>query len=297
MDYKLLRPSQVLLDSQNPRLLEGTVSDRDAINRLLDEGYEALLNLARDMVERGESNPAELPIAIKEGAKYLILEGNRRFCALKLLNDPNLAADPVRRAAFRVAAAKGRVPKSIMTAIDTGRAEADHWIVLRHTGANDSVGVRRWNAAQTAEHRRRANVSVDSGTTRSMCIAAELEETYALDSHLTEVIQRVRAAKLTNIGRFFATDVLNRFHLTVRESDLNVRNRTLWARYSADQMHDFFTWAMDTIDQNSVDAYKNARIRDLLITNREDVCPNDDDAAASSFEARGCTLATRRSHR
>lgn len=187
MDYKLLRPSQVLLDSQNPRLLEGTVSDRDAINRLLDEGYEALLNLARDMVERGESNPAELPIAIKEGAKYLILEGNRRFCALKLLNDPNLAADPVRRAAFRVAAAKGRVPKSIMTAIDTGRAEADHWIVLRHTGANDGVGVRRWNAAQTAEHRRRANVSVDSGTTRSMCIAAELEETYALDSTRTSL--------------------------------------------------------------------------------------------------------------
>ncbi|MEV1147111.1 hypothetical protein, partial [Micromonospora sp. NPDC049799] len=61
-----------MLDPENPRLPDGTSSDREAINRLLEEGAEALISLARDMAQTGQSNPAELPIAVKHGSKYLI---------------------------------------------------------------------------------------------------------------------------------------------------------------------------------------------------------------------------------
>ncbi|WP_143537163.1 hypothetical protein [Rhodococcoides fascians] len=94
MDHKNVRPSQVLLDPQNPRLPDGTSNDKEAINRLLEEGYSQLLALARDMADRGEGNPAELPIVIADGSKFVVLEGNRRFAALKLLKDPMLADDP-----------------------------------------------------------------------------------------------------------------------------------------------------------------------------------------------------------
>ena len=68
MEYKSLRPSQTLLDPQNPRLPDGTSNDREAINRLLAEGYSQLLALARDLCNRGEANPTELPIAWKDGS-------------------------------------------------------------------------------------------------------------------------------------------------------------------------------------------------------------------------------------
>ena len=100
MEYKKLRHSQVILDRENPRLPDGTSNDKEAINRLLNEGYEQLVALARDMVEQGESNPTELPIVVKDGAKYLVLEGNRRFAALKLLSDPKLADDPTQQTVF-----------------------------------------------------------------------------------------------------------------------------------------------------------------------------------------------------
>lgn len=100
MEYKSIRPSQVLLDPENPRLPDGTANDKEAINRLLAEGYGQLLALGRDLVERGEANPTELPIVMKDGAKFLVLEGNRRFAALKLLGDPRLADNPVHRTAF-----------------------------------------------------------------------------------------------------------------------------------------------------------------------------------------------------
>lgn len=62
MDYKRLRHTQIILDSENPRLPDCTSSDKEAINRLIHEGYDHLLALARDLIDMGEANPAELPI-------------------------------------------------------------------------------------------------------------------------------------------------------------------------------------------------------------------------------------------
>jgi hypothetical protein len=50
---------------QNPRLPDGTSNDKEAINRLLAEGYSQLLALARNLTERGEANPTELPIVLQ----------------------------------------------------------------------------------------------------------------------------------------------------------------------------------------------------------------------------------------
>lgn len=275
MEYKRLKASQVRLDSQNPRLPEGTSSDHEAINRLLDENFSALLALTRDMVETGESNPAELPIVLKDGTKYLVLEGNRRFAALKLLANPSLADDEKHRAAFTRLAKKGTPPKSVMCAVDASRGAADHWLVLRHTGANRGVGVRGWTAEQIATHRQRANASIDAGTARSLVIADELEEAYARDTDMVAAMRRVRATKLTNIGRFFAGEVMSRLHLAIKDTEeLYARERTLWARHSTEDLHDFFAWAIEYIDQNSVDAYKNAQIRSALLDQHHELLPD-----------------------
>jgi hypothetical protein len=273
VDYKKLRHTQVLLDRENPRLPDGTSSDKEAINRLLAEGYEQLLALARDMVEQGESNPTELPIVVKEGAKYLVLEGNRRFAALKLIADPKLADEPGHQAVFARLKAKRTSPTTVQSAVAKNREQADHWIMLRHTGANNGVGVRRWSASQTATHRRRMKASVDSGTLRSLAIAEELSEAYQADDNLVELIKRIRAGKLTNIGRFFASDVLMRMQFEIRQTS-DADSRSLWVRHTANELHPFFSWVLNFIEKNSVDAFKNKTLRDDLLNKHADLLPN-----------------------
>lgn len=282
MEYKSVRPAQIILDPENPRLPDGTSSDKEAINRLLTEGYDQFLALARDLAEQGESNPTELPILLKDGSKYIVLEGNRRFAALKLLTDPKLADDLSHQTAFTRVKDKGKPPKSVHCAVAESREQADHWIMLRHTGANDGVGVRSWSTSQTATHRRRMKAPVDSGTLRAIALADELTEAYQADDHLVELIKRVRTDKLTNIGRFFAGGVLARLQFELKQvADGDAR--TLWARHSAAQLHPFFTWAMEFLDGHSVDAFKNDEIRGELLREHGDQLP---DAAASLPEPR-----------
>ncbi|MGC7229159.1 hypothetical protein, partial [Mycobacteroides abscessus] len=92
-------------------------------------------------------------------------------------------------------------------------------ITLRHTGANDGVGVRVWSAEQNARHRRRMQAPIDSGTVRAIAVADDLTEAYQADNDLVELIRRVRASKLTNIGRFFSGVVLTRMQFVMKPSD------------------------------------------------------------------------------
>ncbi len=278
MEYKSLRPTQVLLDPQNPRLPDGTSNDREAINRLIAEGYNQMLALARDLVDRGEGNPTELPIVVKDGSKYVVLEGNRRFAVLKLLGDPKLADKSEHQAAFeRIKKNDKAPPKSLFCAIATDRAEADPWITLRHTGANDGVGVRVWSAEQNARHRQRMKAPIDSGTVRSIVIADELTEAYQADTALVDVIKKVRTEKLTNIGRFFSGVTLTRMQLVMKQVTKGDA-QTLWARHTADQLHPFFTWAFHYLNDKSVDGFKNDTLRGNLLNDNAGVFP---DAASS----------------
>ena len=283
MPYLNLRPSQVTLDPENPRLPDGTSSDREAINRLIEEGAD-LVSLARDIVKTGETNPAELPIAIKQGNKYLIVEGNRRFAALKLLKDPSLADNEDDENLFRRIAARSDPPKTVFTYVVSTRAQAEHWIFLRHTGENGGVGTKRWSAGQIATHRRRANQSIDSGTLRSVIIADSLEEAYPADQELIELVRHVRRDKLTNIGRFFSPEVLTALHFTIKVDDeSSLDSRSLFVSHPAAQLRDFFVWAFTFIQDHSVDAYKNAAVRHEVLRNAPDLLPRSADAAPEPF--------------
>lgn len=274
VEYKDIRPTQVLLDPDNPRLPDGTSNDREAINRLIAEGFDQLVALARDMVDRGEANPSELPIVMKDRDRFVVLEGNRRFAVLKLLDDPRLAHDPAHQAAFdRVRSRDGKCPSSIHCAVVASREEADHWITLRHTGANNGVGVRVWSSEQSARHRQRMKKPIEAGTARSITIADELTEAYQLDDSLTALIAKVRAEKLTNIGRLFATDVMIRLQFRI-ERDSNRDADVLLARHTANELHPLMVWAFEYLDRKTVDDYKNPEVRETLLNSRADVLPD-----------------------
>lgn len=52
---------------------------------------EKVKDLAKDISEKGATNPLDSVGITIENGKRIVLEGNRRICALKLLLNPELA--------------------------------------------------------------------------------------------------------------------------------------------------------------------------------------------------------------
>ena len=83
---QLIPIAQLLIDSDNPRIEDIGVSQRDAIRTLVGSLQRKIISLAKDIVEHG-LNPSEALIVMphsKSPVRYIVLEGNRRICALKV---------------------------------------------------------------------------------------------------------------------------------------------------------------------------------------------------------------------
>jgi len=92
---------------------------------------------------------------------YIVLEGNRRIVALKILENPEIVREAVDNSTFENF--KKLSPlylENPITAIDCivveTRGEAQHWIELKHTGQNEGAGIVPWGASEAERFRRRS---------------------------------------------------------------------------------------------------------------------------------------------
>ncbi len=88
------RVVSLLLDTANPRIPRGRgiTEQRDLIEELVE--HDNVYELARDIATDGYY-PLEFLIAIEDDGKAVVVEGNRRLAALKLLINPELAPEVV----------------------------------------------------------------------------------------------------------------------------------------------------------------------------------------------------------
>jgi hypothetical protein len=87
---KSLFVTSLLLDQQNPRLPSqgGALGQRQIIDELVT--HDAVYELAKDITTQGFF-PTEILLGVRDGDLVVIIEGNRRLAALKLLVNPELA--------------------------------------------------------------------------------------------------------------------------------------------------------------------------------------------------------------
>jgi hypothetical protein len=152
--------SNLLLDAKNPRLPEDVEGQPDLIRGMTGWDRDKSLALASDIVSTG-LNPTEALIvmpASDDPKRFVVLEGNRRVTALKMLEDPKLV-DGIYGATLR--SRLNDLHRKFQTApirkvtcyvVDT-REDADAWIDRRHEGERGGVGIVPWNAT---ERQRRA---------------------------------------------------------------------------------------------------------------------------------------------
>lgn len=152
-----ISPLDISLDRDNPRInVEASDKESDIIQKLLL--HEEVQELARKIAQSGLL-PGERIIVAQEKGQWVVLEGNRRICACKLLLSPQLVPAHFRKTFPKLTNAIeiGRIEK-IDSDVAPDRRAAEPVLTLRHTES----GVRKW---KPVARMRRVRRLLDEGFT------------------------------------------------------------------------------------------------------------------------------------
>lgn len=186
---------------ENPRF-DPVEDQRQAITTMLEDQEDKIYRLADDIVNVG-LNPSELPIVIQNEAdekKYIVLEGNRRITAIKLLNNPKLADDSfktIRGKKFKKLTERfSQQPiNRVSCVIFYHSADAFRWIRLRHTGENEGIGTSKWDAHQVA----RFDARVSGKASSSLQVIDFLRQSSTFDPSLQAQLAAVNLSTLERL--------------------------------------------------------------------------------------------------
>lgn len=154
--------SNLLVDSGNPRISNDISSQREAITSIAKLQERKLIKLAEDIISYGV-NPAEALMVMENPAQrefFIVLEGNRRITALKILENPDIVKDVVQKNSFekfkKLSEQYLEDPVlGLNCLVFESRDDAHHWIELKHTGENEGAGVVPWGSPEIDRFRKR----------------------------------------------------------------------------------------------------------------------------------------------
>jgi hypothetical protein len=186
---------RIFLYEENPRH-EPLESQPEIIEHLCKD--EQVLNLARSISAEG-TNPLEIVglVEVKgTGRKksYVVWEGNRRVCAIKLLNDPDLAPSHFRKDISRIAEEYEPI-RTLPAVVFDDHDELRFWMGVIHGGQQGGIGRKDWNADQKQRH---------TGSNRNKIALAVLD----LSEKMGLLTKEERTGKLTTAQRHLNSDVV-----------------------------------------------------------------------------------------
>lgn len=196
-EIRQIAVGRIYLNESNARH-EPKASQSEAIQQLCKR--ENIKELAGDIAKHG-TNPLELFALFpdrsgKKGKKdnFVVAEGNRRLCAIKLLNDPELAP-PEQRDAFERLAKTWTPVQEVQAIVFDTKEEMDLWIDRIHGGLQGGIGRKNWDAEQKTRH---------AGDKRNLLAQQVLD--YAEKHKFITPEQRKR--KLTTVQRYVTNPLL-----------------------------------------------------------------------------------------
>lgn len=222
-DYEVepIPVSSVLLNPKNYRHRPVTSQD-ECFLALFSEPKDRdyMLNLATDIATRG-LDPSSLPIVQPEGARWRVLEGNRRMAALKAMTNPDVIPELPGASDRQMKAYRGRwaklggvapIPRTVDCVVTSDVEASDHWITMKHTnvGFHKGAGTIEWDAEGKARHEaggatgdgrvagRRAS-SEQSG--RAVDLLDALRQQFADDDEMLALVDRAFKKGITTLGR------------------------------------------------------------------------------------------------
>ncbi|WP_162948328.1 hypothetical protein [Streptomyces europaeiscabiei] len=262
MKQASMHVASLTLDETNPRYATKTGGLEESIAALLAKDDHKLLRLARDICQHGV-NPSDLTIVLVDGGQNVVLEGNRRVAALKLLHNPALAPTEKLSKQFAAIGKSGEFPRRLTCVMAESRIQAEHWIRLKHTGENGGVGVLRWSSGEISRFSGRS-----TPTEKARLFIEAVNDWFPDDLSLLSDAQSVRDARITNLGRMIADPaVRNRLGISF-DGDVVLRS------YPADKLRPILVRLFhDLAGPVSVDQIKNKRQREDYLERVEGELP------------------------
>jgi len=151
------------LDLDNSRYSWNLESQREIIEWMtsgVKNIGDKIFLLAKDIAVHG-LNPSERVMVVPDEddeKKYIVLEGNRRVTALKLLNNPDTAPLQWKNKYSQLVSKSGyQAFKNIPCVIIEDEEVAFHFMEVKHLGESGGVGTVTWGAEEKARHQKRQN--------------------------------------------------------------------------------------------------------------------------------------------
>lgn len=195
-EFRKIPTTSLQLDESNPRLGKPESGGRWTQAGILEHfaSQQKLHALAQDIAEKG-LNPSKRPIAMRDPShskSYIVLEGNRRIAAARLISNPKLAGGSAKY--FQKLSRNGfQLPGEIECVIVKSRDEADHWISLEHGLGKDGTSTLEWGPREKSRYQER--VSGEGRYTKSTALLDTLTESRIID------VSTARKVPITTLDR------------------------------------------------------------------------------------------------
>ncbi len=140
---KEIKLSELFLDEKNPRFIVPPNPSQQSIVDYLIENEE-VEQLANDIAKSGGLYAGERVIVTEENGRWIVLEGNRRICACKILINPNLLANKRLASVEKIALLMNNELMQTLSVVDVdvmrNRLAAQSSLAAKHID-----GIRKWS--------------------------------------------------------------------------------------------------------------------------------------------------------
>lgn len=206
---------------------------------MMEAEANSIYGLARDIATRGVLNPSDPIIVIPSGSRYIVVEGNRRLSALRLLKKPNLAHNPSDQKRF--ASLAKRFPlalASVSAVVAPDREEANIWIDLKHTGPGKGEGTKVWGP----QAKRTFNARSGGTKTFVEALVDAINGWYKDDSEMIgHLYQVIHGNQLTNLERIIDTPEGRKF------SGLKQSGNSIESQFPPEKLKPFLSFLLKSL--------------------------------------------------
>ncbi len=186
-------------DFINPRLPNSLKkAESDIIDWMLSK--ENITDLMSSIGEKGFF-PGEPLLVVPNGKKYIVIEGNRRYTAVLLLNKPDLATQK-KGSVTEIVKNANQIPKELPCLIFNAREEIIDYLGYRHI-----TGVEAWDSLAKARYLRQLSVPLSREPFKNLCkiLARQIGSTpnyvkqLLLGIELYDIIEKNNFFDITNL--------------------------------------------------------------------------------------------------
>jgi hypothetical protein len=198
MKPKLIPITKIDLDVLNPRHESDINTQAKIISHLVEK--DKIKQLAKDIAENGISPIDLIAVIENQNGRFTVVEGNRRVCALTLLNKPNKSIT-ANNYFKKLKDGSTKIPKEVECLIFDNRQDADLWIERKHSGEQDGKGTSAWDSEQKTRFNTRRGKADINALAQSILDYASENGFFSADTKkvLTTVTRYVSNPYLRNI--------------------------------------------------------------------------------------------------